>query len=286
MTDTVYLNGDFIAKEFAKISVLDRGFLFADGVYEVIPVYRCIPFRAEQHLDRLFDSLTEINLASPYNRQQWLEIIQQVIQANLNTHGENQSIYLQVTRGIDGERQHVVATPLSATVLVMASALPKSNATLTPVKATLMEDIRWHHCHIKSIALLANTLMVNQAKANGFDEAILHRQQQLTEGASSNVFLVRQGKVYTPPKSQHILGGITRDLIIELCIEAGLEVFQQGIHIEQLPGADEIWICSSTREISPIVAIDDKIIGSGSIGPVTKRIAASLLAFKSQLLAD
>ncbi|TLU67719.1 D-amino acid aminotransferase [Thalassotalea litorea] len=286
MTDTVYLNGDYVAKEQAKISVLDRGFLFADGVYEVIPVYRSKPFRADQHLARLFDSLAQINLLSPYTKTQWLQIIEQVIQCNLSEHGEHQSIYLQVTRGIDSKRQHAITVPLAATVLVMASKLDSAQGTLNGIKATLLEDIRWHHCNIKSIALLANTLLVNQAQAKGFDEAILHRQQELTEGASSNVFLVKQGKIFTPPKSQYILGGITRDLIIELCSDAGLEVYQQSIHIEELSAADEIWICSSTREISPIVAIDDKIIGSGDVGPVTKRIAASLQAFKSQLLAD
>lgn len=286
MTDTVYLNGDYIAKEHAKISVLDRGFLFADGVYEVIPVYRRKTFRAEQHLERLFDSLKQINLPSPYSKTQWLDIIEQVIQCNLSVHGEHQSIYLQVTRGIDSKRQHAITAPLAATVLVMASKLDSAQGNLTGIKATLLEDIRWHHCNIKSIALLANTMLVNQAKAKGFDEALLHRQQELTEGASSNVFLVKQGNVFTPPKSQYILGGITRDLIIELCRDAGLEVYQRGIHIDELSEADEIWICSSTREISPIVAIDDKIIGSGGIGPVTKRIVASLQAFKSQLLAD
>ncbi|TKB43450.1 D-amino acid aminotransferase [Thalassotalea mangrovi] len=284
MTDTVFLNGDYVAKANAKISVLDRGFLFADGVYEVIPVYRGKPFRVKEHLNRLFDSLRQINLSSPYSESQWLEIITRVIVKNLNVHGDNQSIYLQVTRGIDSDRQHTVSGPLPATVLVMASKLTTGESTLKGEKATLLEDIRWLHCDIKSIALLANTLLVNQAKANGFDEAILHRQQWLTEGASSNVFLVNNGQVLTPPKSQYILGGITRDLIIELCQASGLEVCQRRVHIKELLDADEVWICSSTREISPIIAIDDKIIGSGRIGATTRRMAAALQAFKSELL--
>lgn len=284
MTDIVYLNGEFIAKEHAKISVLDRGFLFADGVYEVIPVYRKTPFRSKQHLTRLFDSLKQIDLPSPFDQQQWLDLIDGVVARNVEHLGENQSIYLQVTRGSEPDRQHQVMAKPKPSVLIMSSALKDSAQTLTPQRATLMEDIRWLHCDIKSIALLANTLLINRAKAQGFDEAILHRDNELTEGASSNVFVVINGKIYTPPKSQFILGGITRDLIIELCLQHGLEVYQQRIHIEELPEADEIWICSSTREISPIVAIDDKIIGSGEIGPLTTRISSALQDFKSQLL--
>ncbi|QBY05488.1 D-amino acid aminotransferase [Thalassotalea sp. HSM 43] len=280
--DTVYLNGEWLAKQQAKISIFDRGFLFADGIYEVIPVYHGNPFRLNEHLNRLQYCLEQIQLTSPYSSEQWQTIIEQLIERN---GGGHMSIYLQVTRGVHDERDHLYKENITPTVLLMASPLTVAEQPLTSCKATLLADTRWQHCDIKSIALLGNIMLRNQAQAKGYDEAILHRDGKITEGTTSNVFIVKDGTVYTPPQNNDILGGITRDVIIELCHTAGVEIQQQCIHIEQLLAADEVWISSSSREISPVIQIDDKIIGHGKVGPISKTLFAEFQHFKRQLLA-
>ncbi|MDN3652573.1 aminotransferase class IV [Thalassotalea ponticola] len=257
--------------------------MFADGVYEVIPAYQGKPFRLPQHLVRLCDGLAQVGIPSPYTDKQWQHLIDQLIDKN---GGGHLSIYIQVTRGCNQQRQHVYDSDVQPTVLLMTLPLTTDQQTITCSKVTLLADSRWQHCDIKSTALLANIMLSNQASALGFDEAILHRDHVVTEGASTNVFMVKDGRIYTPEKSHLILGGITRDLIIELCHRAHLEIHQQRIHIDQLLTADEVWISSSSREISPVIQIDDKIIGHGGVGPMSKYVFTLFQQFKRDLITN
>ncbi|WP_448210897.1 D-amino acid aminotransferase [Colwellia sp. MEBiC06753] len=281
MTAVVYLNGEFIAKSEAKVSVLDRGFLFSDSIYEVIPVYQGKLFRLFEHLNRLHYCLDSIKLASPYTDKQWQQLIEQVITKN---GGGNLSIYIQVTRGCDIERNHINPQNSQATVLIMPMPLSTSVAALKAIKVTLLDDFRWQHCDIKTTALLGNILLRNEADARGFDEAILKRDQQVTEATSSNVFIVKQQEIYTPPKNNLILAGITRDLIIELVKSASIKVHETPINVKQLLQADEVWISSSTREISPVCQIDDKIVANGKIGSMAKKVHKLFQKFKHSLV--
>lgn len=283
MPNIVYLNGEFIAKSNAKISVLDRGFLFGDGIYEVIPVYQGKPFRLSEHLSRLNDCLNKVKIKNPYVEKQWQSLIEQVIAKN---NEQNTSVYIQVSRGFQQERNHVATSAVKPTVLVMTSPLSSGNYELKPIKATLLDDIRWKHCDIKSIALLGNILLRQEAEARGCQEAILHRKQKVTEGATSNVFIVKSGVIYTPEKNQYILGGITRDLIIELAKKASIKVIETQISTDELFAADEVWVSSSSREISPVTQIDDKIIAQGEIGSITKKLHSDFQAFKQTLIND
>lgn len=281
MTDIVYLNGEFIAKAHAKVSVLDRGFLFADSIYEVIPVYHSQAFRLEEHLDRLNYCLSAIKLPSPYTTQQWHQLINNVVEKN---GGGHLSIYIQVTRGADKQRNHVLDKQTQPTVLIMPMPLSTEVAELNSIKAALIEDFRWQHCDIKTTALLGNILLRNQAQESGCDEAILQRNNHITEATASNVFMVKNGEIYTPPKNNLILAGITRDLIVELAENASIKVHQEQITVEQLLNADEVWVSSSSREISPVSHINDKIVGNGEIGSVAKTVHQLFQAFKNSLV--
>ncbi len=280
MSQIVYLNGDLVAREHAKISVLDRGFLFADGVYEVIPVYNSVPFRLQEHLDRLQSSLSQLGIANPHSNIEWKNIIRTVIERN---GGGNISLYMHITRGVSSIRDHLIDDESACTVVLMCNPLNVSQQPIKCSTATLMSDIRWQHCDIKSVALLGNILLRNEAEQRGHDEAILHRDETITEGSSTNVFMVKHREIYTPRQNNFILGGITRDVIIELAEHTGLKVHQQDISIKNLLNADEVWISSSTREISPVTRIDDKIIANGEIGPVAKVLHKEFQSFKKQL---
>jgi len=266
----VYLNGDYLPEQDACVSVLDRGFIFGDGVYEVIPAYGGNLFRLEQHLQRLSNSLSSIRLDNPLTNNQWQEILNEVIKRN-NTDEADQSIYLQVTRG-PAIRDHAFPDKISQTVFVMSTPmLPVSKDKLDKgVVAITHDDIRWRYCHIKSIALLPNTLMRQVAREAGADEAILNRDGKITEGAASNLFIVKDGKIITPAKDECLLPGITRDLILEIAADAKLDFSEADISPEQLQDADEIWLTSSTKEILPVTLLDDKPVGDGKPGPCWK----------------
>jgi len=266
----VYLDGNFLPVEEAKVSVLDRGFIFGDGVYEVIPAYGGHLFRLEQHLQRLGNSLKGIHLDNPLTHKQWQEIITDVVERN-NNGNQDQSIYLQVTRGA-AKRDHVFPEEVSQTVFVMSNPMPAvSQEKLTQgINAISHEDIRWRYCHIKSIALLPNTLMRQVAREAGADEAILNRDGKITEGAASNVFIVKNGKIITPAKDECLLPGITRDLILEIAADAGLNYSESDISVDELKNADEIWLTSSTKEILPVTQLDNQPVGTGKPGPCWK----------------
>ena len=274
----VYLNGEFLPLESAKISVLDRGFIFGDGVYEVLPVYNGQLFRLVEHLQRLDNSLQAIRLANPLSRKQWIDILTTLVAHN---QGGDQSVYLQVTRG-PAKREHNFPQLIQPTVFIMSEAI-QANPPSPGVKAITCPDIRWQRCDIKAIALLANILLRQQAVDVGAVEAILIRDGYVMEGAASNIFVVIDGIAMTPPKSQYILPGITRDLILEVMQANQLPYREIAITEAQLRSADEIWVTSSVREILPITTLDEKIVGSGKPGPVWSQIWQLYQNYKQQL---
>lgn len=282
---TVYLNGAFMAMEQARISPMDRGFLFADGVYEVIPAFNGVLFRFEEHLRRLERSLSALYLINPHDRAGWCRRCEELIQRN---GGGNLSLYLQITRGAADKRDHAFPDPPVSPTVFMSTApltVPTEDSPdrITGAAAITLDDIRWGRCDIKSVSLLANLLLRQQALDAGAAEAILIRQGQVTEGAASNVFLVRDGAIHTPPLSHHLLGGITRDLVIELCQEHGLPVRERPLQAAELADADEIWLSSSTRDVLPVTRLDGQPVGDGSPGDTWKTLANHYIGFKRHL---
>lgn len=281
MTLQVYLNGEYIPQDEARISVLDRGFLFGDGVYEVIPVYAGKLFRFEQHIERLNNSLSAILMEPPHSLEEWRTIAEKLI---AQLPGKDQAVYLQVTRGATSKRDHAIPVNIEPTRFVMTRAAKTPDPSIKDgLTAITLDDIRWKHCNIKAITLLANVLAKHQASEDGADEAILIRNDKAMEGSASNLFIVRDGLVITPPKSDFLLPGITRDLAIELAQEAGIPYCEAEISKEDLQVADEIWITSSTKEIAPIISLDNKRVGDGKPGPVWQKINAHYDACKERL---
>lgn len=274
----VYLNGEFLPVESAKISVLDRGFIFGDGVYEVLPVYNGHLFRLAEHLQRLENSLQAIRLANPLSRQQWSDLLTQLVAHN---HGGDQSVYLQVTRG-PAKREHNFPHSIHPTVFMMSEAI-QAQPPSPGVKAITYPDIRWQRCDIKAVALLANVLLRQQAVDVGAVETILIRDGYVMEGAASNVFVVIDGIAMTPPKSQYILPGITRDLILEVMQANQLPYQEVAITETQLRSAAEIWVTSSVREILPITTLDEQTVGSGKPGPIWSQVWQLYQNYKQRL---
>ncbi len=280
-----YLNGNFMPLDEARISPLDRGFLFADGVYEVIPAYRGKLFRLAEHLDRLDASLAAIELPNPLPRTDWTILFNSLIEQN---GSGNIYIYLQVTRGAAAKRDHAFPVPpVAPTIFAMTGQIATPAAdmpdTTTGVAAITLDDIRWSRCDIKSVALLANVLMRQQAVSEGASEAILIRDGFATEGSASNFFIVKCGVIVTPPKSHLILPGITRDLLVELAREHGMPVEEKEVTEVELKSAEELWISSSTREVVPVTRLNGHPINSGKPGPVWKQMARHYVDFKRVL---
>jgi D-alanine transaminase len=277
----VYLNGDYLPESEARVSVLDRGFLFGDGVYEVVPVYGGRLFRLEQHLDRLDRSLAAVRIVPPLDRAGWIRMLKELLARN---PGGDRSVYLQVTRGA-ARRDHAFPEDASPTVFAMVNPLQPSDPAVleTGVAAVTMPDTRWARCDIKAITLLANILARQQAVEAGATEAILVRAGQAIEGAASNLFVVGDGVIVTPPKDCSLLPGITRDLVVELAQAHGIPLMETPITEAGLRAAEEIWLTSSTREILPVTRLDDRPVGSGRPGPVWARMTALYQAYKQQL---
>ena len=267
----VYLNGNFIPKEKAYISVMDRGFLFGDGVYEVFPVYNNKIIGFEAHLSRLQDGLDAINIKNPHSNDDWKSLIKKIISFNIKN--ANQAIYLQISRGCDQNRKHTY-DELNPTTYIQSSLIgPREKNSLFKGKSAITrEDIRWLKSNTKATSLLANTLYAQEAKENNAEEAILLRDGVVTEASSSNVFIVKNNCIYTHPKGRNILPGITRDITISLAKKLNIKVSETTFSKEQLMEADEVWITSSTREILPITSIDNNIINSGLSGPIWSSI--------------
>lgn len=263
----VFLNGEFLPQEQAKISVMDRGFLFGDGVYEVIPVYNDKIFQFKHHIDRLNKSLNDIKLSVDLAYSDWDKIFTQLLQHNAE-FGANQSIYLQITRGESNERNHAFPKIIKPTIFAFSSPLRTlSYEELQKGKTAITHvDTRWQLCNIKAISLLANILLYQQGLDKHAAETILIRDNKVIEGSTSNLFIVKDNTLITPPLSQWILGGITRDLVLTLAKDNQLPYREADIEKDQLFSADEVWITSSTREIYPIIKVDQTTINDGKPG--------------------
>ncbi|MDH4120091.1 MAG: D-amino acid aminotransferase [Deltaproteobacteria bacterium] len=274
----VYLNGKYLPVEQANVNVLDRGFIFGDGIYEVLPAYDSKPFRVADHLARMGRSLEGVMIANPLTPAQWEAVFHQLIEAN---GGGDLSIYIQISRGV-AKRDHVFPANVTPTVLVVCTPLapPPAAWRETGMKCALREDIRWQRCDIKSISLLGNLLMRHQATLEGANETILVRDGFLTEGSSSNVFVVKNGKAATPPKNNLILSGITREVTVELAPTLGIPCEERAVSQQELLSADEIWVASSFREVAPVCWLDGKKVGNGLPGPLWKKIWDGFQAYK------
>lgn len=268
----------------AHVHVLDRGFLFGDGVYELIPVYGRVPLRPEAHLRRLARSLAEVGIADPYDEAGWHALIAQLVAAN---DTDDVSVYIQVTRGAPHYRDHAYPpADVAPTVFAMCAPLPKLDKRLHEhgVATILRPDARWARCDIKAISLLANVMQRQQAVEDGAAEVLLHSDGYVTEGAASSVFIVEDGVILTPPDGPEILPGTTRDLVLELARDAGLDARFESIDIERFRKADEIWLTSSVREVLPVTELDGAPVGDGQPGPVWRRVYDLFQDYKRKVL--
>jgi len=286
---TIYLNGQYMPIEEAKISVLDRGFIFGDGVYEVIPVYSRKAFRLAEHLRRLQHSLDGIKLANPYSDGEWTGIINELIARNA---GEDQYLYLHITRGV-AKRDHAFPSPpVKPTVFMMSNPLPTPPADLlhSGVACITAPDNRWLRCDIKAISLLPNVLLRQMAVDAGCAETILIRAESvtggafMTEGAASNIFVVKDGKLLAPPKDNLMLPGITYDVILEIAAANGIPHEVRRIAVAEVHAADELLLTSSTKEVLAITQLDGKPGGSGKPGPMFARLHSLYQDFKRNVM--
>jgi D-alanine transaminase len=279
----VFLNGEFLPIDEAKVPVLDRGFIFGDGVYEVVPVYSRVAFRLDEHLARLERSLAAIGIRNPHTREQWRGFIAGVIERQ---DFEDQAVYFQVTRGV-AKRDH--AFPKEAptpTVFMMSNPLvpPPARQVESGAVAISARDNRWLRCDIKSISLLGNVLLRQVSAEADAVETILFREGRLTEASSSNVFIVKGGVIAAPPKSELILPGITYDVIVELARGAGLPLELREVSEAEVRGADEVWVSSSSKEVLAIVTLDGAPVGDGKPGVVFKRMHRLYQEFKAKVM--
>jgi len=281
---TIYFNGSFMPIEQAKVPVLDRGFIFGDGVYEVIPVYSRRAFRLHEHLARLQHSLDGIQLPNPHTTDEWVAILTGLIARNAL---EDQYLYLHITRGV-APRDHAFPNPpVAPTVFAMSNPLVHPPAALlqSGVACITAQDNRWLRCDIKSIALLPNVLLRQSAVAAGCAEAILIRDDSfLTEGAASNIFVVRDGVLLAPPKDHLMLPGITYDVLLELAAANGIPHQVRRILKKELFGADELLLTSSTREVLAVTTLDGKAIGDGRPGAMFARLYELYQTFKREVM--
>jgi D-alanine transaminase len=279
---TVFLNGKLAPLEQATVSVLDRGFIFGDGVYELVPVYSRVPFRMEEHLARLERSLGETRIRNPYSRAQWRAHIYQLIDAQ---PFDDQSVYFQVTRGV-AKRDHAFPKNIEPTVFMMCNPLvnPPAAQVENGAAAVTATDNRWLRCDIKSISLVGNVLLRQLSAEEGAAETILFRDGRLTEASASNVFIVKRGVIYSPSKSNLILPGITYDVVVELAHTHGLALEFGDIPEADVRAADELWVTSSSKEVLAIVELDGKPIGDGRPGPAFRRMFQLYQEFKQKVM--
>ena len=278
---TAHFNGELMALERIAISPLDRGFIFGDGVYEVIPVYAGVPLRAREHFERLQRSMNEIRLANPHSTERWIALVMEL----LAHHPGNQSVYIQVTRGAPPKRDHVIPKDLVPTVFMMCYPLasPSRESIENGVACVTARDFRWEKCHIKSTSLLGNVLARQISADAGATETILIRDGMLTEASASNVFIVKDGVVAAPPRDNLILLGITYDLLVRLAEEGSVRLEIRPVSEGELRDADEIWLTSSTKEVLAVTKLDGKPVGSGKPGPVFRRMHALYQEHKAKL---
>jgi D-alanine transaminase len=279
---SVFLNGRLLPLEQATVSVLDRGFIFGDGVYEVVPVYSRVPFRLDEHLARLERSLAETRIRNPYSRAEWRKQIYQLIDAQ---SFEDQGIYFQVTRGV-AKRDHALPKGVEPTVFMMSNPLTNPPAAQVEKGAVAVSatDNRWLRCDIKSISLIGNCLLRQLSAEDGAAETILFRDGKLTEASASNVFIVKSGVIQSPPKSNLILPGITYDVVVELAGANSMPLEYREVSEAQVRAADEVWVTSSSKEVLAIVELDGKRIGDGRPGPVFRRMYQLYQEFKQKVM--
>jgi len=278
----IYLNGRYMPIEQAMVPVLDRGFIFGDGIYEVVPVYSRVPFRFDEHLARLERSVAAVGIANPHTRSEWREIVGKIIAAQPY---EDQGVYFQVTRGV-AKRDHAFPEGVAPTVFMMANPLVTPSAAVVEKGGAAVSavDYRWTRCDIKSISLIGNCLLRQLSAEVGAAETILFRDGKLTEASASNVFIVKGGTIQAPPKSHLILPGITYDVVVELAAAAGLPMRFGDIKEGEVLAADELWVTSSSKEVFPIVELDGKPIGDGKPGPVFRHMYRLYQDFKQKVM--
>jgi D-alanine transaminase len=283
MSDIAHFNGKLAPLGEIRISPLDRGFIFGDGVYEVIPVYGGAMLRGREHFERLQRSMDAIQLKNPHSADEWLRITGEL----LAHHPGDRSVYIQVTRGVPPKRDHVMPKNLEPTVFMMVQPLatPSREAIDNGVACITHEDFRWTQCHIKSTSLLGNVMARQLSAEAGATETILLRGGQLTEASSSNVFVVKNGVVAAPPQDNLILLGITYDLVTRLAAEGTVRLEIRPVSEAELRAADEIWLSSSTKEVLAVTMLDGKPVGSGKPGPVFRRMHALYQDYKAKLRA-
>ncbi len=278
----IYLNGEFMPMSEAKVPVLDRGFIFGDGVYELIPVYSRRPFRLAEHLSRLQNSLNGIRLPNPHRPEKWSSLIGRLVELN---QGDDQSVYLQVTRGV-APRDHAFPRDVAPTVFMMSNPMsyPPQTQVEQGVGAVSAVDNRWLRCDIKAISLLPNVLMRQLAVDAGCAETVMFRDGFLSEGSASNIFVVRDGLLLAPPKSHLMLPGITYDVVLELAEQDGIACTLREIAEAEVRSADELWLTSSTREVLAVTRLDGRPVGDGRPGPLFGRMYRLYQDYKTRVM--
>jgi len=277
-----YLNGEYLPLGEARISPLDRGFLYADAVYEVMPVYGGRPFRFAAHAERLTRSLAGISMEDPHNRAEWRAMLGTLIERN---GGGDQYVYWQVSRGAQLGRTHAPLPQIPRTVFAFCAPWPEPPRDLATrgIAGVTASDTRWARCDIKSTALLANVLLRQVSVDAGAAETILLREGELTEASAAAVHVVLGGEVLVPPNSRRILPGTTRGAVEEMAARAAIACRVQAISEAQLRSADEVWISAATREVQPVTTLDGHPVGSGRPGPLWRRVYEELQLYKQEL---
>ena len=278
----VFLNGRFLPIEQAMVPVLDRGFIFGDGVYELIPVYSRAPFRMDEHLARLERSLAAVRIKNPYSREQWRKIILELV---AQQPWDDQAVYFQVTRGV-AKRDHAFPAGAEPTVFVMCNPLvnPPKELVEKGAVAVSAADNRWLRCDIKSISLIGNCLLRQVSADAGAVETILFRDGKLTEASASNVFVAKNGLLLSPPKSNQILPGITYDVVVEIAQATKIPLEFRDVSEAEVRSADEIWLTSSSKEILAVVTLDGKPVGEGKPGALFRKAYAGYQDFKARVM--
>ncbi len=283
-----YLNGEFTLLPDAKISVMDRGFIFGDGVYEVVPVYGGLPFRLAHHMDRLARSLAEMRLPNPLTNAQWSGLVSNLIAryaefAGASVENTNQMVYIQITRGV-ALRDHAMPKDIQPTVFAMSNRMPQPTAEQRAqgVPCVTADDFRWQKAHIKSTSLLGSVFARQISVDAGAVETVMFRDGYLSEAASSNVWVVQNGTVLGPLRDNLVLEGIRYGLIEALCAEKGIPFELRRIHRDEVLAADELLLSSATKEVLPVTTLDDQPVGNGLHGPVYAALYAGYQAAKGQ----
>ena len=284
LTMTVYLNGEFMPLEQAKIPVLDRGFIFGDGVYEVIPVYSRLPFRLADHLKRLQHSLDGIRLPNPHTVTEWTRLIEELVARNA---GDDQYLYLHITRGV-AKRDHSFPNPaVQPTIFMLSNPLlpPPAALLASGVAAISAADNRWLRCDIKGISLLPNVLLRQMAiDANSAETILIRDDEFITEGAASNIFVVKNSTLLAPPKDNLMLPGITYDVVLEIAVAHGILHEIRKITKSELFSADELLLTSSTKEVLAITTLDGKAVGTGKPGAMFAKLHQLYQDYKHKIM--